>query len=51
MANAITAGGWAVEVAWLEIECVSIVGVWGREGGITLLVLRCLSWTKKALPV
>ena len=35
-ANAITAADWAVEVAWLEIECVSIAAVWGREGGITL---------------
>ena len=33
-ANAITAADWAVEVAWLEIECVSIVSVFGegREG-------------------
>ena len=29
--NAITAGGWAVEVAWLEIECVSIAGL-GKGG-------------------
>ena len=49
MANAITEADWAVEVAWLSIECVSIAAVWGREGGVTLLEI--LSWTKKALPV
>ena len=30
-ANAITAADWAVEVAWLEIECVSIAGL-GKGG-------------------
>ena len=36
-ANAITAADWAVEVAWLEIDCVSVAGLGKGGRGITLL--------------
>ena len=40
--NAITAGGWAVEVAWLEIECVSIavLGKGGRDYTTSLQIFK-----------
>ena len=40
-ANPITAAAWAVEVAWLEIECVSVAGLGkGRRDYATFEIFK-----------